>query len=290
LNTAATSGNAMTDLSFLVQGMTCASCVSRVEKALKAVPGVVSASVNLATEKANIQGDSNLRIDALSAAVKKAGYEVPAEVISLSISGMTCASCGSRVEKALKKVPGVMEATVNLATEKAQVQSLGVPLESLLAAVRKAGYEAAPASDLSAGATASASGMPTWWPVAAAAALSLPLAVPMLGLPFGVHWMLPGAASGACCPLHRSRRGTGHGSWVMVSRSGRGLQTTVPIYADAKQITKASWVISPTTTTKSWLPSSFTRGDRPYGITSVLDHRGDHSPVQCGGDAHQVAL
>ncbi|MDB5823606.1 MAG: copper-transporting ATPase [Herminiimonas sp.] len=192
MNTAATSGNAMTDLSFPVQGMTCASCVSRVEKALKAVPGVVSASVNLATEKANIQGDSNLRIDALSAAVKKAGYEVPAETISLSISGMTCASCVSRVEKALKKVPGVIEATVNLATEKAQVQSLGVPMESLLMAVRKAGYEAAPASDLSAGATASASGMPTWWPVAAAAALSLPLAVPMLGLPFGVHWMLPG--------------------------------------------------------------------------------------------------
>jgi Cu+-exporting ATPase len=192
VDTAATFVNATTDLSFPVGGMSCASCVARVEKALKAVPGVISASVNLATEKANVQVDDSVDIDTLSAAVKKAGYEVPAATVSMSISGMTCASCVSRVEKALKKIPGVIDATVNLATEKAQVLSVGVPLEVLIAAIRKAGYEAAPAGDAYAGTTAPASRMPTWWPVAAAAALSLPLAVPMLGLPFGVHWMLPG--------------------------------------------------------------------------------------------------
>jgi Cu+-exporting ATPase len=189
---ATTFANPTTDLSFPVGGMTCASCVARVEKALQSVPGVISASVNLATEKANVRGDASLRIETLSAAVKKAGYEVPAATVSLAISGMTCASCVSRVEKALKKIPGVLDAAVNLATEKAQVLSVGVPVESLIAAVRKAGYEAAPATDSVTGSTATAGGLPTWWPVAAAAALSLPLAVPMLGLPFGIHWMLPG--------------------------------------------------------------------------------------------------
>jgi Cu+-exporting ATPase len=192
LDTAVNLAAPATALSFPIGGMTCASCVARVEKALMAVPGVISASVNLATEKANVEGDSTLQIDALSAAVKKAGYEVPAETVSLSIVGMTCASCVSRVEKALKKVPGVMDATVNLATEKAQVKSSGVPVEALVAAVRKAGYDAAPASDLPASATEVAGGMPGWWPVAAAAALSLPLILPMLWMPFGVDWMLPG--------------------------------------------------------------------------------------------------
>lgn len=135
------------DLTFRIEGMTCASCVARVEKALKSVPGVESASINLATEKATVRANSTIGFNALSSAVEKAGYDVPSETVSLSISGMTCASCVTRVEKALKKIPGVTDASVNLATEKAQITVVGVPVDRLIAAVEKAGYDAAVASD-----------------------------------------------------------------------------------------------------------------------------------------------
>ena len=192
MDTAVNSVAAPVDLSFKVEGMTCASCVARVEKALRAVPGVESASVNLATEKASIRATSRVGLDALSAAVEKAGYDVPRERVSLSISGMTCASCVARVEKALKKVPGVTDASVNLATEKAQVTAVGVPLEALIAAVAKAGYDAAPASGTAVPETRTSPGLPGWWPVALSALLSAPLVAPMLAMPFGIHWALPG--------------------------------------------------------------------------------------------------
>ena len=118
--------NDLASLTFKVGGMTCASCASRVEKALTAVPGVKSASVNLATEKATVLASQDTSIESLYAAVENTGYEVPRQSISLSISGMSCASCVGRVEKALEKVPGVAEASVNLATEKAQVKTTGL--------------------------------------------------------------------------------------------------------------------------------------------------------------------
>src|SRR5678815_3288511 len=112
-----------------VTGMTCASCALRVEKALAAVPGVASASVNPATEVASVRVDATVGADALAAAVRDAGYDVATTETTLGIEGMTCASCVARVEKALRKVPGVSAATVNLATEKATVRALsGVPL------------------------------------------------------------------------------------------------------------------------------------------------------------------
>lgn len=144
MDTTVTQAPALSDFTFKIDGMTCASCVARVEKALRSVPGVESAAVNLATEKATVHAHDGVTVDTLSAAVEKAGYEVPPDTVSLSISGMTCASCVARVERALKKVPGVTEATVNLATEKAQIKATGVPLERLIATVQKAGYEAAP--------------------------------------------------------------------------------------------------------------------------------------------------
>ncbi|MGZ3181008.1 MAG: heavy metal translocating P-type ATPase [Telluria sp.] len=107
---------------------------------------------------------------------------------------MTCASCVNHVEKALLKVPGVEQATVNLATEKAQVRAAeGVDVTALITAVQKAGYEAkaARAPDQPAPAEARAA-LPGWWPVAASALLSLPLIAPMLASVFGAHWMLPG--------------------------------------------------------------------------------------------------
>jgi copper ion binding protein len=91
--------------SFAVEGMTCASCVNRVEKALRAVPGVHEASVNLATETARVSASTALAWDALSRAVEKAGYAAAPRSIDLHIDGMTCASCVSRVEKALARQP-----------------------------------------------------------------------------------------------------------------------------------------------------------------------------------------
>jgi len=126
-----------------VVGMTCASCVGRVERALAAVPGVASAAVNLATGRATVRGDGVDR-QALVRAVEKAGYEVPAPApLELGIDGMTCASCVGRVERALARVPGVRSASVNLATGRAQVQGeAALDTAALLAAVAKAGYEA----------------------------------------------------------------------------------------------------------------------------------------------------
>ncbi len=109
--------------------------------------------------------------------------------IDIDISGMTCASCVARVEKAIKAVPGVRDASVNLATERAAVQGEGLDLQAILAAVEQAGYAARPTGTAK---VEAARGLPTWWPVALAALLSLPLIAPMLLQPFGVHWMLPG--------------------------------------------------------------------------------------------------
>ncbi|WP_057091488.1 heavy metal translocating P-type ATPase [Comamonas thiooxydans] len=132
-----------------VEGMTCASCVGRVERALKKVPGVQEAVVNLATEKASLTVADPTQASAILpqavAAIEKAGYAVPAQSVDLQVGGMTCASCVGRVERALKKVPGVQNAVVNLATERASVQLQGsVDVSSLIAAIEKAGYEAQP--------------------------------------------------------------------------------------------------------------------------------------------------
>lgn len=127
-----------------ITGMTCASCVGRVEKALKKVEGVESAQVNLVTEKAVVSSSEPLDLMVLTKAVERAGYEVSAtQPIELEIDGMTCASCVARVEKALKKVTGVQQANVNLATERAWVQgNTQLQINDLIQAVQKAGYTA----------------------------------------------------------------------------------------------------------------------------------------------------
>ena len=115
--------------------------------------------------------------------------------LTLSIEGMTCASCVARVEKALAKVPGVVSAEVNLATERAEVtwDAQRADTGALLAAVEHAGYaaHALPASGPS-DANPGANATNPWWPIAVSALLSLPLVIPMLAAPFGADWMLPG--------------------------------------------------------------------------------------------------
>jgi Cu+-exporting ATPase len=222
-----------------IGGMTCASCAMRVEKALAKLPGVARASVNLATERARVESDPTLGPQELADAVRKAGYEAtpvanadiaaqttmnaatPAAtsgITELEIGGMTCAACALRVEKALAKVPGVARASVNLATETATVHpqsTASADAEALIAAVRKAGYEATltapPASAAPVDTTANAAvtgdildsatapavdrkqiqTRRDLASVVASALLTLPLVAPMFGEWFGLHAMLP---------------------------------------------------------------------------------------------------
>ncbi|MBS0310426.1 MAG: copper-translocating P-type ATPase [Proteobacteria bacterium] len=178
-------------LSVGIQGMTCASCAARVEKVLKQLPGVTEATVNLATEIATVVGDTDMA--SVQRAIEKAGFSVPTESLKLDIIGMTCASCSARVEKALNKVPGVLDASVNLATEQATATlAQGTSTAALIAAVARAGYEARLPQTTATPPPAPAHTLPDWWPVALAIGLSLPLIAPMFASLLGAHWMLPG--------------------------------------------------------------------------------------------------
>ncbi|MDX5446079.1 MAG: heavy metal translocating P-type ATPase [Zoogloeaceae bacterium] len=174
-----------------VGGMTCASCVAHVEKALARVPGVTSASVNLATETATVETAPDVSFDALVQAVEKAGYEVVRDETVLDIEGMSCAACVGRVEKVLLRVPGVVAASVNLAARNARVETAGeVPVAALVAAVKKAGFDAKPASEAAEGAreaAAAAEERELRRDVWIAAALTLPVFV----LEMGSH-LIPG--------------------------------------------------------------------------------------------------
>ncbi|SDR16893.1 Cu+-exporting ATPase [Paraburkholderia fungorum] len=200
-----------------IGGMTCASCAMRVEKALAKVPGVTRASVNLATEQARIESDNTVDPETLANAVRKAGYDATPSVSAepapshvphateLAIGGMTCASCAMRVEKALAKVPGVASASVNLATETATVTMNDATPDAalLIAAVRKAGYEAEPIAPPAAPVAADTADKATpadrkrdqarqdLVAVIVCALLTLPLVAPMVGEWLGIHAMLP---------------------------------------------------------------------------------------------------
>ena len=105
-----------------VQGMTCASCVRTVERSLAKAPGVATASVNLATERATVSYDpAQTDAAALVQKVRDVGFEVPNATVTLPVQGMTCASCVATVERQLKRTPGVLDAQVNLATNRGTV-------------------------------------------------------------------------------------------------------------------------------------------------------------------------
>jgi Cu+-exporting ATPase len=126
-----------------ITGMSCASCVSRIERGLSKIQGVAGVKVNFASEKASIDFDPSQVVPrALVQAVKDLGYEAKSKKSVLAISGMTCASCVNRVQKVLNHTPGVVEATVNFATEKATVEYLvdQVTVGDLGRAVAAIGY------------------------------------------------------------------------------------------------------------------------------------------------------
>ncbi len=130
-----------------VEGMTCASCSTRVERALNKLEGVHDAAVNLATERAELRYEAGrVTPQVILEAIRDTGYAPVEAGTELRVEGMTCASCTSRVERALKRVPGVLEASVNLATERASVRYVPAMTDetTLAAAVADAGYAAQP--------------------------------------------------------------------------------------------------------------------------------------------------
>ena len=134
---------AIKEITLPVTGMTCAMCVKNVERSLSKADGVDGVSVNLATEKAEVHYDANkLKTRDLVSQLENSGYGVARATIDLPITGMTCAMCQKNVTRALNKVDGVMNATVNLSNERATVSYLPGTLRrrDLADAVEKAGY------------------------------------------------------------------------------------------------------------------------------------------------------
>ncbi|HRQ39654.1 MAG TPA: heavy metal translocating P-type ATPase [Chloroflexota bacterium] len=135
-------------LTFPVVGMTCANCVASVERSAKKVEGVTDAAVNFASEKVTVTFDTAVTSPQslttnLVQRIQRAGYEIPTATIELPLLGMTCANCAQTIERRLNKVEGVLDVSVNLANEKAQVTvASGVATRSdLVTAVRRAGYD-----------------------------------------------------------------------------------------------------------------------------------------------------
>jgi len=141
-------------ISLSIGDMTCVSCVSHVEEALKGVTGVRNVVVNLATGKATVEYDpAQASLTAMKKAVDDIGYEVVLTTANLKVSGMTCASCVANIQKAVGDLPGVFSVVVNLATGGARVEyEPGItPISEIKKAIKDLGYqveEQAPGQDL----------------------------------------------------------------------------------------------------------------------------------------------
>jgi len=141
-----------------ITGMTCTTCASTIEKGLSRTPGVKQADVSFAAEKASVEYDpSRTDLARLKKTVSELGYDIAARKSTFPVTGMTCASCVARVGKALRSVPGVVSASVNLASEKATVEYIdGADIADMRRAVKDAGYglgsESAVAEDITAAA------------------------------------------------------------------------------------------------------------------------------------------
>jgi Cu+-exporting ATPase len=129
-------------LTLPVTGMTCVNCAANIERNVRKLDGVQDANVNFASEKVTLTYDSSLlKTDAIVERIRKAGYDVAQQTLDLAVTGMTCVNCAANVERALNKVDGVLEVSVNFANEHALVtMAAGTPRQDLIAAVEKAGY------------------------------------------------------------------------------------------------------------------------------------------------------
>ncbi len=128
-----------------IEGMTCATCVTTITEGLQDLPGVLDVNINLATAKAIVRyKPDTVDLDRMIAEVKDRGYDVHTSRVKLEIEGMTCASCVQTIETALKSLPGVVAANVNLATNAAYVDysESSVTPQELVHAVKDVGYGA----------------------------------------------------------------------------------------------------------------------------------------------------
>jgi len=129
-----------------ITGMTCANCAANIERSLNKVPGIQKAAVNFASEKASVAFDAGqVDVSDLVANVQRAGYDVVTHHLELPITGMTCANCAANIERSLnKKVEGVVQVSVNFASERAAIDYLPevVSVDAIVAAIEKAGYGA----------------------------------------------------------------------------------------------------------------------------------------------------
>lgn len=182
-------------LNFHLKGMSCASCVRHVEKALSHREGVLFSQVNLGTESVELHIDpQKAHITDIVQSLQKIGYEPVIETTQFLVKDMTCAACVARVEKVISRIPNVMSVSVNLANNKATVKSLGsIDLSSLFQIIQKIGFK--PEAILSHEKNSEES-IPSdkkeLFHALAALLFSAPLALPMLLIPFGIHWMPSG--------------------------------------------------------------------------------------------------
>lgn len=179
-----------------IKGMTCASCVSRIENQVKKIDGVIAVTVSLATESAKLVLTNKDSIKPALSAIEKSGYDILTKESELSIEGMTCASCVNRIESVLLKEPGVLSAIVNLATEKAKIKFVEdlINEEKIIKIITRAGYKASRAkSELKEEINEKVQQLKTdYIKLLIAAALSAPLVIPMIFEPFGFNFMLTG--------------------------------------------------------------------------------------------------
>jgi Cu+-exporting ATPase len=183
-----------TSIRLPVQGMRCAGCAGRLDRALGAAEGVVAASVNLASESAEIAYDP-ARTDpaALAGVVSATGFKVPTTDLVLDVEGMTCAGCARRVSAALKAVPGVIDADVNPATDTASLRlAAPVGVDALVAAVAGAGYRAAVRGGAAEAEPEDGARFDLEDAILAGAiALTLPFVLQMAAMALGLGWHLP---------------------------------------------------------------------------------------------------
>ncbi len=183
-------------LTIPISGMSCAACSTRVEKGLNALPGVSSANVNLVMEKGTISYDpEQISPRQMIERISELGYQVPGKKEELLISGMSCAACSARIEQRLNSLPGVLEAAVNLTTNKANVRYVPgmVTVLEMKKVVKDLGYDVEKAADLSLSETAQARRKEKNRQLVrflVAVVFTLPLAVMMIFSHTGRHFMI----------------------------------------------------------------------------------------------------
>ena len=225
----------MKQLEIGVDGMTCASCSSRVERALNQLAGVSQATVNLATTRAQVvYDDSQLDAQGITEVIRKSGYTPVILDDEIGVGGMTCASCSARVERALNKLPGVLGANVNLATGRASVHYLPAMLgmAEVAAAIRDAGYDPGPldtqAQQEDAEESARAKALRAMGKdLGVAAALTLPLLVLVQGAAFSSSFA---HALNTLVPLHD------FWDWV------QAILTTLVLFGPGRRFFRPGWI------------------------------------------------